>query len=159
MKTVSTLLVAAVLLLLPAHPAAGQPAELTAQEREELAKLVAEVDDAASALDIERFLRWFVDGPHFAYAIDGRVYTRAAEVRTAHTAAWSKVKSARIRSTVERAATLGPGAMTVTATGRAEVVLKSGETRVSHYAITAALVRTPEGWRILQAHDSSVPSP
>jgi uncharacterized protein (TIGR02246 family) len=156
MKLVSTLLVAVVLLLVPATPAAAQPAELTAQEREEIAKLVTEVDEAASVLDVERFLRTFVDGPHFAYALDGRVHTSLAEVRAAHTASWSALKAGRFRSTVTRATALGAGAVAVAATGRSEVTLKNGETKTGLYAVTAVVVRTPDGWRILQVHESAV---
>jgi uncharacterized protein (TIGR02246 family) len=156
MKLVSTLFVAVILLFTSAIPAVAQPAELTAQEHEEIAKLVTEVDEAASALDVERFLRTFVDGPHLAYAVDGRLHTGLAEVRAAHTASWAALKAGRFRSTVTRAVALGSGAVAVAATGQSEVTLKTGETKTGHYAVTAVVVRTPDGWRILQVHESAV---
>jgi len=43
--------------------------------------LVAELDAAASALNVDRFLDLYVDGPDFAFVFNGTMRTTLAEAR------------------------------------------------------------------------------
>jgi hypothetical protein len=74
----------------------------------EIAALIADLDAAASALDIDRFLRFLAEGPDFAWTFNGHLVTTQAEVRAMHDAAWAKLARASSMSDVRLVARSGP---------------------------------------------------
>jgi len=129
-------------------------------DRAAIAALLDALDAAASAQDVDRFLSYFVDGPDFAFAFNGTVRTRRAEVRAFHVAAWAGVADVSFHTTVERIAFPARDVAVVAGIGRSQRMLKSGESRAGAYALSLVIVRRPEGWRVLQAHESTpVPAP
>lgn len=117
--------------------------------------LVAELDAAASALDVDRFLDLYVDGPDFAFVFNGTMRTTLEEVRAFHEAAWSSVRAVAFRTQVEHIAFPAPGVATLCATGSSERTLATGERRAGTYALMLVLVRRAPGWRVLQCHEST----
>ena len=124
-------------------------------EHAPIVALVAELDSAASALDIDRFLNLFVDGPDFAFVFNGAVRATRAEVREFHRAAWSNLRAVAFRTEVGRVAFPAPGVAALSATGTSERTLVSGERRAGTYALTLILTRASTGWRVLQCHEST----
>ena len=120
-----------------------------------IAALLGELDAAASALDIDRFLSYFIDGPDFAFAFNGTVRTSRSAVRAFHVAAWANVAKVSFRTTIERIAFPADGVATVCGIGRSQRILANGDARSGEYALSLLAVRRPEGWRVLQAHEST----
>jgi len=121
--------------------------------------LVAELDAAASALNVDRFLDLYVDGPDFAFVFNGTMRTTLAEARAFHEAAWSNVRAVAFRTQVGHIAFPAPGVATLCATGTSERMLVTEERRAGAYALMLVLVRRAPGWRVLQCHESTLPLP
>lgn len=117
--------------------------------------LVAELDAAASALNVDRFLDLYIDGPDFAFVFNGTMRTTLAEARAFHEAAWSNVRAVAFRTEVGHIAFPAPGVATLCATGTSERMLVTEERRAGTYALTLVLVRRAPGWRVLQCHEST----
>lgn len=128
-------------------------------DRNAIIALVAALDAAASALDVDRFLDLFVDGPDFAFAFNGTIRSTRAEVRAFHQAAWSNVRAVAFRTAVGHVAYPAPGIATLCATGRSERVLHGGERRSGTYVLMLVVVHAPAGWRVLQCHESTGAAP
>jgi uncharacterized protein (TIGR02246 family) len=124
-------------------------------DRAAIVALVAKLDAAASALDVDRFLDLYVDGPDFAFVFNGTMCTTRPEARAFHVAAWRNVRSVTFRTGVGHIAFPAPGVATVCATGRSERTLLGGKKRRGTYALMLVLVRTSVGWRALQCHEST----
>jgi len=122
----------------------------------EVSALVADLDAAASALDIDRFLGFLAEGPDFAWTFNGQLVTDRAEVRAMHLGSWSKLARATFRTDVRHVAFVAPGVAVLSATGHSERTAKSGETRSGNYALLLVLTRGPDGWRVLQGHESTL---
>jgi len=124
-------------------------------DRAAIAAFLDAQDAAASALDVDRFLSHFVDAPDFAFAFNGSVRTSRAAVRAFHLAAWANVAGVSFRTTIERVAFPADGIAAVTGTGRSQHTQADGEIRPGEYALSLLTVRRPEGWRVLQPHEST----
>ena len=122
----------------------------------EITALIAALDEAASALDIERFLGFLAEGPDFAWTFNGHLVTTQAEVRAMHEASWAKLARARFRTDVRHVAIVAPGVAVLSATGHSQRTTKAGETREGDYALLLVLTRAPEGWRVRQGHESTL---
>ena len=127
-------------------------------DRAAIAALQEALDAAASAKDIDRFLSLFVDGPDFAFAFNGAVRTDLAEVRAFHVNAWADIVTLAFETSIERVAFPAGDIAVVAGIGRSRRTLKNGESRSGVYALSLVVVRRPEGWRVLQAHEST-PAP
>ena len=123
-----------------------------------LEAFIAELDAAASARDVERFLDLFVDGPDLAFAFAGQVMLDMGSIRAMHRASWSKLSGVKFTTTPRRVVTLSPDVVVLTASGLAERIDASGAVATRPYAVTLVLVRRKGRWRVLQAHES-VPPP
>jgi uncharacterized protein (TIGR02246 family) len=122
----------------------------------EISVLIADLDAAASALDIERFLRFLAEGPDFAWTFNGHLVTTQAEVRAMHEASWAKLARASFATDVRHIAFVAPGVAVLSATGHSERTAKTGETHAGNYALLLVLTRGPDGWRVLQGHESTL---
>jgi uncharacterized protein (TIGR02246 family) len=122
----------------------------------EISALIADLDAAASARDIERFLAFLAEGPDFAWTFNGHLVTTQAEVRAMHEGSWAKLARARFRTDVRHIAFVAPGVAVLSATGHSERTAKSGEARAGDYALLLVLTRGPDGWRVLQGHESTL---
>jgi hypothetical protein len=60
--------------------------------------LLAQLDAAASALDVDGFLRLFVDGPDALFAVDGQILEGMPAIRAMHRAGWAQLKSVAFRT-------------------------------------------------------------
>jgi uncharacterized protein (TIGR02246 family) len=126
-------------------------------DRAAVAALLEALDAAASAKDIDRFLSYFVDGPDFAFAFNGAVRTNVSEVRAFHVAAWADVVALAFETSIERIAFPADDVAVLAGIGRSQRTLKNGDSRSGVYALSLVVVRRPEGWRVLQAHESTPP--
>ena len=117
--------------------------------------LVAALDQAASARDIDRFLGLFADSADFAFGFNGALRTSRQDVRDFHQAAWAGVRELAFHTSVEHIAIPAPGFATLCATGCSTRTLAGGERTRGTYALMLALVHAPQGWRVLQAHEST----
>lgn len=127
-------------------------------DRGAIEALLAELDAAASAKDIDRFLSYFIDGPAYALAFNGTVHASLADVRAFHLAAWADVVTLHFRTKIVRLAFPSDGVAVVAGLGRSQRTMKGGEARSGVYALSFVAIRRPEGWRVLQAHEST-PAP
>jgi uncharacterized protein (TIGR02246 family) len=117
--------------------------------------LVIELDAAASARDADRFLALFVDGPDFAFGFNGTLRKSRDDVRSFHESAWAGLRQLAFRTAVDHIAFPAPHVATLCATGRSARTLTNGERSQGTYALLLVLVRNTEGWRVLQAHEST----
>jgi uncharacterized protein (TIGR02246 family) len=127
-------------------------------DRAAVVALLEALDAAASARDIDRFLSFFVDGPGFALAFNGTAHTTLDQVRAFHVAAWDGVVTLAFHTAIERIAFPAEDIAVLTGLGRSQRTLQNGEARSGVYALSLVVTRRPEGWRVLQAHEST-PAP
>ncbi len=123
----------------------------------ELASLLADIDAAASSLDVGRLTAFLYDSAGFAWTFNGRMLTSAAEVRDAHERAWRDIASASFRTGEPRVAMIGADRAVLSACGHSERTFRDGRAMSRDYAITLYVVRMAAGWRIVQAHESTPP--
>jgi len=123
-------------------------------DRAAVSALLDDLDAAASALDVDRFLSHFVDGPDFAFSFNGTVRGSRAELRAFNVAAWANVARISLHTAIERIAFPAEGVAVVTGLGRSQRTLKDGEEHSGEYALSFVAVRGAAGWRVLQAHES-----
>jgi uncharacterized protein (TIGR02246 family) len=123
-----------------------------------LIALLEQLDAAASALDVDGFLRLFVDGPDTLFAVDGRILQGMPAIRAMHEAGWAQLQSVAFRTVPVSVLWFGAEAAVLTGAGRSRRTTQSGENVERDYALTLVLVRTPLGFRVLQAHES-IPRP
>jgi uncharacterized protein (TIGR02246 family) len=116
--------------------------------------LLAQLDAAASALDVDAFLGLFVDGPDALFAVDGQILQGMPAIRAMHRSGWSQLKSVAFRSVPVSVLRFGDDTAVLTAAGRSRRTTALGEDIERGYALTLVLVRRPGGWRVLQAHES-----
>ena len=128
---------------------------MTTPDHAAIAALLDDLDAAASALDVDRFLSYFVDGPEFAFVFNGTVRSSLSEVRAFTLAGWANVAQISFHTEIERIAFPAAGVAIVAGLGRSRRTLKDGQTRAGVYALSLVIVRGPDGWRVLQAHEST----
>ncbi len=105
-------------------------------DRAAVSALLDDLDAAASAQDVDRFLSYFVDGPEFAFSFNGTVRVSRAELRAFHVAAWANVARISFRTAIERIAFPAEGVAVVTGLGRSQRTLNNGEERAGDYALS-----------------------
>ena len=120
--------------------------------------LLEQLDAAASALDVDGFLHLFVDGPDTLFAVDGRILQGMPAIRAMHRAGWAQLQSVAFRTVPVSVLWLGADTAVLTGAGRSRRTMGSGEEIERDYALTLVLVRTSQGFRVLQAHES-IPRP
>lgn len=123
------------------------------------AELLAALDAAASARDVEAFCALFADSVQTLLAIEGEVIGGLARIRDAHSRWWSGLRKAVFRTTVRCAIRLGDRSLLVTAEGESRRTwAHDGSSVQQRYAMTLLLVLEPAGWRVLQLHESLAPA-
>jgi uncharacterized protein (TIGR02246 family) len=147
------------LILSAALPLEGQQISPTARPSDvavtdTIRRLMAELDQAASALDVNRFMSHFVRDSSLVYAVAGTTRRGWTEVERSHRESWTRIAEASFRLGDLAVTVLAPDAAVVTGVGEARMTLKDGRTRAGPFAVTAIWRRTPEGWRVLQMHES-----
>ncbi|HEX6536993.1 MAG TPA: SgcJ/EcaC family oxidoreductase [Gemmatimonadaceae bacterium] len=136
-------------------PSGARPAVRDTSAAAEIAAVLAALDSAASARDVDRFFGYFVDGPSFAYVFDGRVMRSLDEVRAMHRRSWASLREARFHTATPRVAVVAPGVATAVAAGHSERVRADGTAQSGDYAVMLLLVKDGGRWRVLQAHEST----
>ncbi len=126
-----------------------------ARDRAEIDALLHRLEAAASAQDVDAFLRQFTLGPDFAFAFNGWFATDPASVREKHLDAWWRSIQVTYRASEPHIAFLGPGAAVLSAAGESRQLLLTGQSQSGTFVITLALRRTEEGWRVVQCHEST----
>ena len=116
--------------------------------------LLEQLDAAASALDVDGFLRLFVDGPDTMFAVDGQILQGMPAIRAMHHAGWAQLQSVAFRTVPISVLWFGADAAVLTGAGRSRRTTGSGEEIERDYALTLVLIRTSQGFRVLQAHES-----
>ena len=117
-------------------------------------RLMAELDQAASALDVNRFMSYFLRDTSIVYAVAGTTQRGWDAVERSHRESWDQTDSASFRLGDLVITVLGPDAAAVTGVGEGRMMRKDGRTRGGPFAVTAVWRRTPAGWRVVQMHES-----
>ena len=117
-------------------------------------QLVAELDKAASALDVNRFMSYFLRDTSLVYAISGTTRRGWDEVERSHRESWARMAEASFRVGDLAITVLAHDAAVVTGVGEGRMTLKDGRTRGGPFAVTAIWRRIHGAWRIVQMHES-----
>jgi ketosteroid isomerase-like protein len=148
-----------VLILSAALPLGGQqtspaPRASDVAVTDTIRRLMAELDQAASALDVNRFMSHFLRDSSLVYGVAGTARRGWAEVERSHRESWSRLAEASFRLGDPAITVLAPDAAVATSVGEARLTRKDGSTGGGPFAVTAIWRRLPEGWRIVQMHES-----
>jgi ketosteroid isomerase-like protein len=157
MKTWFTLL----LLLVTTAAAfvfAAESADNLAAARAEIAPLLAEMQAAANAHDIDRHLSFYVREPSLLVVFNGQPIIGWEALREKQRQSWNDGKTDVVYTLVGEPdyRMPAPGLVMVTSILTGSRTLPSGEVGNTAFGISALWQKRPEGWRIIHAHESTV---
>jgi uncharacterized protein (TIGR02246 family) len=152
MNTVLIVTTAICCLLSTTAAAQSQP---TAAQRE-IQSLMDDELQAANAHDTDRFLATYLHDSTLVFVFNGAVMRGFTALRAAQLKAWSG-------STDVAYSVRGPSDFTILTPAIAVVTEQlssrrtqpSGEVKTNELTVTMVWQKRPEGWRIIQAHESS----
>jgi ketosteroid isomerase-like protein len=155
MKKLSLYVFVSALSLLTGFARASESAGV----RGEIQPLLDELLSAANAHDTDRFLALYLHTSDLVTVYNGVTTLGWDEARAIQFKVWNGGKSEVVYSQdgAEQFTVLGSNDVVVTEPLAAERKLADG--RISHTKFVATMVweKRPEGWRIVQAHESSIP--
>lgn len=113
---------------------------------------------AANAHDTDRFLASYLHQPSLVFVYDGVVTNGFANVRALQLQAWNNGKSDVVYKNAGALefTILGPDAAVVTEPLESHRTLPTGVTSTTAFAVTEIWQKRPEGWRVVQVHESTV---
>jgi len=119
--------------------------------------LLDEMTVAANAHDTDRFLAPYLHQPELVFVFNGDVVTGIDSVRTLQLKWWNNGKSDVVYAERGRAqiTALAPNIAIVAQAMKSQRTLPSGEVSSGDFAITQVWQKRPEGWRIIQVHEST----
>src|ERR1035437_4139230 len=113
---------------------------------------------AANAHDTDRFLATFLHDQKLVFVFNGVITIGWDDVRTGQLKAWNNGKSDVVYSQNGEATftVLSPEAAVVTQPMKSVRTLPDGQVSRGKFVVTAVWGKRPEGWRIVQAHESTI---
>jgi uncharacterized protein (TIGR02246 family) len=121
--------------------------------------LMEETIAAANSHDTDRFLATYLHDSTLVFVFNGGVIVGLDSVRTLQLKWWNNGKSDVVyrRTGPFRFTVLGPDAAVVSVQMESSRTLSGGERRASAFAIMDVWQKRPEGWRVVQVHESTAP--
>ena len=119
--------------------------------------LLDEMTVAANAHDTDRFLATYLHSPDLVFVFNGDVINGIDSVRTLQLGWWNNGKSGVVyaeRSPAEITA-LTPDIAIVVQAMQSRRKLPSGKVSSGNFAVMDVWQKRPEGWRIIQVHEST----
>lgn len=137
-------------------------AEAQPSKGADAAKIRAEIQTATadwlrtsrSPLDFDGFMLRYLNDPETVFANAGRIWKGWDAIRAAHEKIWAGWTDANFGYHTITTAVLGNDAATTTIEGDYSITSKSGQVTTGSYIATLVWQRTPQGWRIVQGHES-----
>jgi ketosteroid isomerase-like protein len=125
--------------------------------RHQIEPLLHELLLAANAHDTDRYMSVYLRDPTFVMAYSGNIATGWDSVRTLQLKWWNNGKSDVVYSVHDAPAftALGPDVMLVATRWGSSRTRPDGQTATSILAITMVWHKLPEGWRVVQVHESA----
>ena len=119
--------------------------------------LLDEMTVAANAHDTDRFLATYLHQPALVFVFNGEVIRGLDSVRTLQLKWWNNGKSDVVYSERDQAqiTALTPDIAIAVQAMKSQRTLPSGEVSSGNFAITQVWQKRPEGWRIIQVHEST----
>jgi uncharacterized protein (TIGR02246 family) len=150
------LAVAALACMSRAAAVSAQARSSTAQT--EIQSLMDEQMQAANAHDTDRFLATYLHDSTLVFVFNGAVMRGFTALRAAQLKAWNSGQTDVAYSVRGPSdfAPLTPGITVVTEQLSSRRTLPSGEVKTNDLTVTMVWQKRPEGWRIVQAHESTV---
>lgn len=129
----------------------------TAQERQ-IQPLLDEMVVAANAHDTDRFLAPYAHDADFVFVFNGDVTTGFANLRALQLKFWNNGQTDVVytRRGPATFTVLTPTVVLVTDLLSSRRTLPTGEIKTTDVTVTMVWQKRPEGWRIVQMHESSV---
>jgi len=133
-------------------------AAVAASVKQQIEPLLNELMLAANAHDTDRFLAAYLHGPTLVFVFNGIVTKGWNNLEALQLKGWNNGKSDVVYA--QRAASqftvLGPDIAVVTDPMVSRRTLPDGQESSGEFTVTMVWQRRPEGWRIVQAHESTV---
>jgi uncharacterized protein (TIGR02246 family) len=152
---IRTLLIAAF-----AASVAGAQEPATASVQREIQPLLDDELVAANAHDTDRFLKAYLHDSSLVFVFNGSITRGISRLRELQLKAWDNGKSKstyELRNPTEYRV-LSPKVALAMMQLTAHRVLPTGETKAGDLTVTMVWEKRSDGWRIVQAHESSVPN-
>jgi ketosteroid isomerase-like protein len=144
-------------VLLPAAVRAQADSAVSASVQREILPIMKEQMLAANAHDTDRFMEAYLRGSSLVFVFNGTVYNGWDALEAQQLKWWNNGKSDVMYD--ERGApeftVLSPDVAVVMSQLESRRTMPSGETSSGQFAVTAVWHRTANGWRIIQAHEST----
>jgi uncharacterized protein (TIGR02246 family) len=145
--------------LFVASVAAGQSAPAGPQR--ELQPLMDEEMAAANAHDTDRFLAAYLHDSTLVFVYNGMVVNGFTKLRELQYKAWNSPKTDAVYSTrgPDSYTVLAPDMVLATSLLSSRRTAPTGETKSNDMVITMVWKKRADGWRIIQAHESTLAAP
>jgi uncharacterized protein (TIGR02246 family) len=142
-----------------ASVAAGQSAPAGPQSQ--LQPLMDEEIQAANAHDTDRFLAAYLHDSTLVFVYNGMVVNGFTKLRELQYKAWNSPKTDAVYSVrgPDSYTVLAPDMVLATSLLSSRRTAPTGEIKTGDMVITMVWKKRAEGWRIIQAHESTVAAP
>lgn len=145
----------------PASDDAAGPAAAFDEEavRDSVTAVLTRVNAAATAKDVDAFMAEWARTDDLAYTRSGRTFLGWEEVAAEHRTAFQAPEPWRFETAESHVRALGPDAGAATIFIRTASGPAGGEAEewTGWFTLTAAVARTADGWKVVQAHGSYPP--
>jgi uncharacterized protein (TIGR02246 family) len=123
----------------------------------EVRRAMAQMNSAAAALDADAFMAWYWKSPSLVITFDGEVMHGWQNILSAQRKWWSD-KNSGIAFSEEREPEIVSQGPAVLTSIQWMSVRDAKRAKPSRLIITSVWRKRPEGWRIVLAHESLIPS-
>lgn len=153
---IPAVLLATLACVLTTTPANAQSGAST--PRQEIEPLLNEQMLAANAHDTDRFLALYLHKPSLVFVFNGTLILGWDDLRAQQLKWWNGGKSDVVYSEGGQSqfTVLSPEIVVVTTPLESRRTLPDGASATGKFAVTMVWQKRPEGWRIVQAHESTV---
>ena len=113
---------------------------------------------AANAHDTDRYMKAFATGPALVFAFNGSIIRGWPDLESQQMKWWNNGRSDVVYTMngTPDIAVMGPGAAVVTMGLESRRTLANGQPATGTAVVTMAWQKLPEGWRVVQAHESTI---
>ena len=153
---IRTVWIALAACLLTTHPASAQAAP--ADARHQIEPLLDEMMAAANAHDTDRFMKVYLHQPSLVFVFNGTIF-RGFDALHEQQLKWWNNGASDVAYTQRGApviSVLEPGVAVVMMALASRRAMPDGTVQSGDFAVTMTWQKRPEGWRIVQAHESTV---